>query len=60
MLRPFIVKVSVLGYFPLHKQITIPNYNIYIYIYIDSYLIGYDCLLTDLEESMGGSCVICL
>ena len=33
-LRPFIVKVSVLGYFPLH----IHEY-IYIYIYIIKYMI---------------------
>ena len=33
MLRPFIVKVSVLGYFPLY----INYFNIYIYIYIYIY-----------------------
>ena len=43
MLRPFIVKVSVLGYFPLY---------IYIYIYCNMFV-----LTTILNESRTTACV---
>ena len=42
MLRQFIVKMSVLGYFPLlisKKLVNTNNFRIYIYIYIYIYMI---------------------
>ena len=33
MLRPFIVKVSVLGYFPLVMYVGVPMCNIHIQLY---------------------------
>ena len=39
MLRPFIVKVFELGYFPLHlKGMNYTNMNIYIYVYMMGYI----------------------